>query len=255
MVAKAAGLEADSIVFDLEDAVPAKEKASARDALGPALRKADWGSRELAVRINALTTPEGERDVAAVAKEPLLQGIVVPKPEGDLSSLARTTGKALLPIIESARGLLHIEDVVRSEGVVAVTWGAGDLAASVGGDIGAYGRNPYVKTLIVMAAAAYGLDAIDRVFFDLEDDDGFRAEALEAKSLGYVGKQVVHPRQVRLANELFSATPEETRWARDVVAAYEAAAREGRGAIRVGDQLVDAVHYRAAKRVLERAGV
>src|SRR5881628_211305 len=145
-------------------------------------------------------------------------------------------------------GVLRVEDVVRSEGAVAVTYGAG-------GDVEAYGRNVYVKTRLVIAAAAYGIEAIDRVYFDLEDDEGFRTEALEAKRLGYVGKQVVHPTQVCLANEIFSPTEEEIRWAKEVVRAYEEAARQGRGAIRVRDRLVDAVHYRGAKKTLERAGL
>src|SRR3989449_375609 len=255
MVAKAAGLEADSILFDLEDAVPLDEKEAARQSLGSALRAAEWGRRELGVRINAPGTPDGERDLAALGSEPRISVLVVPKAESDLSSLVRATGKSLIPIIETARGVLHLEDVVRSEGVVAVTYGAGDLATSVGGDVEAYGRNVYVKTRLVIAAAAYGLGAIDRVFFDLEDDEGFRAEALEAKRLGYVGKQVVHPKQVRLANEIFTPTEEEIRWAKEVVHAYEEAARQGRGAIRVRDRLVDAVHYRGAKKTLERAGL
>ena len=255
MIAKAAVIEADSIVFDLEDAVPQEEKEAARQSLGSALRKGDWGRRELGVRMNAPGTPEGERDLAALAEEPQVSMLVVPKAESDLSTLSRSTGKALIPIIETARGVIHIDDVVRSEGAVAVTYGAGDLATSVGGDVEAYGRNVYVKTRLVIAAAAYGLEAIDRVYFDLEDDEGFRMEALEAKRLGYVGKQVVHPKQVPLANEIFSPTEDEIRWAREVVAAYEAAARKGRGAIRVRDRLVDAVHYRGAKKTLERAGL
>jgi len=255
MIAKAAAIEADSILFDFEDAVPPNEKESARRSLGSALRKADWGHRELGVRINVPGTPDGERDLAALAAEPLISMLVVPKAESDLSPLSKATGKALIPIVETARGVLHVEDVVRSGGVVAVTYGAGDLATSVGGDVEAYGRNIYVKTRLVIAAAAYGLEAIDRVFFDLEDDDGFRAEALEAKHLGFVGKQVVHPNQVRLANEVFTPTEDETRWAKEVVAAYEAAARAGRGAVRVRDRLVDAVHYRGAKKTLERAGL
>ena len=135
-----------------------------------------------------------------------------------------------------------------------MSYGAGDLAASVGGDIEAYGRNVTVKTLVVVAAAAYGLDAIDKVFFDLADEAGFRAEALEAKRLGYAGKQVVHPDQVRLSNEVFSPTADELRNAKEIVESYEAAARAGKGAIRLGGRLVDAVHHRWAKRILERAG-
>src|SRR5213594_221467 len=87
MIAKAAGLEADSIVFDLEDAVPSDAKEAARQSLGSALQKADWGRRELGVRINALGTPDGERDLAMLADESLVSVLVVPKAESDLSSL------------------------------------------------------------------------------------------------------------------------------------------------------------------------
>ena len=156
MIAKAAAIEADSILFDFEDAVPPDEKESARRSLGAELRKADWGHRELGARINAPGTPDGERDLGALAAEPLVSMLVVPKAESDLSPLGKATGKALIPIIETARGVLHVEDVVRSGGVVAVTYGAGDLATSVGGDVEAYGRNIYVKTRLVIAAAAYG---------------------------------------------------------------------------------------------------
>src|SRR5437879_7646526 len=254
MIAKAATLEADSIVFDLEDGVPDEEKASARKGLPSAIGEAYWGRREIAVRINALGTDDGDRDLAALRSEPRIDSLVVPKAESDLSSAAKETGKGLIPLIETARGLLRIEDVVRSKGVVAVSYGAGDLAASVGGDIDAYGRNVTVKTLVVVAAAAYGLDAIDNVFFDHADEEGFRAAALEAKRLGYVGKQVVHPDQVRLANEVYAPTADELREAREIVEAYEAAARDGRGAIRVQDRLVDAMHARWSKPVLERPG-
>ena len=254
MIAKAASLDADAIVFDLEDAVPPDQKAAARTSLGAALGKEDWGSRQLAVRINAPGTPEGQADIAALTAEPRIKSLVVPKAESDLSPLARATGKDLIPLIETPTGLLHIEEVVRSEGAVAVSYGPSDLAASIGGEIRTWERSPYVRTLVAVAAAAYGVDAIDKVFFDLKDLTGFREEALDAKRLGYVGKQVVHPDQIPVANQVFSPSPEDLAWAREVIEAYEAAAREGRGAIRVKDRLVDAVHYRLVKRTLERAG-
>ena len=112
MIAKAAVIEADSIVFDLEDAVPQDEKEAARRSLGAELRKADWGHRELGARINAPGTSDGERDLGALAAEPLVSMLVVPKAESDLSPLGKATGKALIPIIETARGVLRIEDVV-----------------------------------------------------------------------------------------------------------------------------------------------
>ena len=253
MIQKAATLDADSLIFDLEDAVPPEQKAEARGTLRAELARFDWATREVCVRVNARTTPEGPLDVDAVAKEDRVQTLVVPKAEGDLSPLAQVTGKQLLPLIETARSLAHIEEVVRSEGVVAVSYGAGDFAISVGGQIRAYARNPYVKTRIAVTAAAYGVDAVDQVHFDLADVDGFRAEALEARALGYVGKQVVHPQQLAMANTLFSPDPDEVAWAREIVRAYESAAQAGKGAIRVRDRLVDAVHYRWARKVLERA--
>ena len=254
MIEKAATLDVDSLILDLEDAVPPEQKAGTRGALGAEIRRLDWGSRELCVRVNGLGTPEGPDDVRVLAQEGRVGTLVIPKAEGDLSSLSRGTGKGLLPLIETALGLTRIEEVVRSDGVVGVSYGAGDFAVSVGGDIRAYARNVYVKTRIVTVAAAYGVDAIDRVYFDLEDVDGFRAESLEARGLGYVGKQVVHPQQVVLANAIFSPDPEEVAWAEEVVAAYESAARDGKGAIRVRDRLVDGVHYRWAREGLERAG-
>src|SRR5206468_9923366 len=126
-------------------------------------------------------------DLGALAAEPLVSMLVVRKAESDLSPLGKAARKALSPIVVTARGVLHVEDVVRSGGVVAVTYGAGDLATSVGGDVEAYGRNIYVKTRLVIAAAAYGLEAIDRAVFDRADVHGFRAEALEAEYLGFVG--------------------------------------------------------------------
>ena len=254
MITKAAGLPADSIVIDLEDAVPPEQKADARATLPDSVGAIDWGTRELCVRMNALGTPEAERDLEAIRAVERVQTILVPKADADLSHLARSTGKGVLPLIESPQGLTWIEDVVRSEGIVAVSYGAGDLATFMGGDIAAYARNPYVKTRIVTVAAAYGVDALDRVFFDLNDSEGFRREAVESRDLGYVGKQVVHPLQVELANEVFSPAQDDVEWAREVVQAYESAAQSGKGALRVRDRLVDAVHYRWAKKVLERAG-
>lgn len=254
MIEKAASLPADSVVIDLEDAVPPEQKEDARATFLAAVGAVDWGTRELCVRMNALGTPEAARDLEAIRAVERVQTILVPKADTNLSRLGRSTGKGLLPLIESPQGLTWIEDVVRSEGIVAVSYGAGDLATFMGGDIAAYARNPYVKTRIVTVAAAYGVDALDRVFFDLNDSEGFRTEALESRDLGYVGKQVVHPTQVDLANEVFSPAPEDVAWAQEVVQAYESAASQGRGALRVRGRLVDAVHYRWAKKVLERAG-
>ncbi|MDG6898598.1 MAG: CoA ester lyase [Nitrososphaerota archaeon] len=252
MIAKAATLEADSIILDLEDAVPASEKASARSVVARLSKELDWGKKELCVRINAMWTPEHSLDVPAVKKIERVDSILVPKAEGDCSPVARRSGKALIPIVETAKGMMTLNDVARSKAVVAITYGAGDYASSVGGSVDAYLDNETVKTLIVAAAKAYGVEAVDNVFFDLEDLERFRTQAMAARSLGYTGKQVVHPSQIPVANQVFSPFDAEVEWAEKVVREFDDAGARKRGAIRVDGRLVDAVHYRLAKSILER---
>ncbi|WP_338602327.1 CoA ester lyase [Sulfolobus tengchongensis] len=254
MIRKSVELKADSIIFDFEDAVPPEDKEKARELLSKILKELDWGKRELCVRINSLQLLDSYKDIVAISREDKITCIVVPKAENDLSFLYKATGKSLIPLIETAKGIVKIEDVIRSEGVVGISYGAADLALSLGGDYSFYERNEYIKTLIVSNAKAYDVDAIDKVYFDLKNVDGFRRECEEAKKLGYVGKQVIHPSQVEIANEVFSPTREEIEWAKKVIEAYEMAKKEGRGAIRLDDKLVDYVHYKIAKRIIEFQG-
>ena len=104
-----------------------------------------------------------------------------------------------------------------------------------------------------MTANAYGVDTVDKVFFDLNDLNGFKKEAAESRGLGYAGKQVIHPSQVDMANEVFSPTVEELSWAERVLQAYEKASQVGRGAISLDGQLIDDVHHKLAKQILTRS--
>lgn len=252
MITKAAALEADSVILDLEDAVPSDEKTTARNIIGRLSNELEWGKRELCVRVNAISSPEHSKDIAAVKAIERVDSILVPKAEGDISGVGRKFSKSLTPIVETARGLMTLDDVAGSKGVVALTYGAGDYAASVGGTVEAYLGNATVKTLIVAAARAYGVEAIDNVYFDLNNLEGFRAEALASRSLGFTGKQVIHPSQIPVANEVYAPTEKEVEWAKRIVREVEKAGAQKRGAIRVDDKLVDAVHYRLAKGILER---
>ncbi len=262
-IRKSLELKCDSIIFDLEDAVPANEKSKARDLLARLLSELDWGGgnkkknirKELCLRVNPINSPYFDGDVSKFNEEEKISSLVIPKAEGG-GALGRAQGlsggKNLIPLIETARGLLQIEDIVRTQGVVAVSFGAADFANSVGGSTKAYSGNVYVKTKIAVAARAYGVDPIDNVYFDLSNLEGFREEAIRSKELGFVGKQVVHPAQIEIANEVFSPSAEEVERAKRVVEAYEQASSSGAGAIRMNDELVDAVHYRSAKLLLER---
>ncbi|WP_069807396.1 HpcH/HpaI aldolase/citrate lyase family protein [Vulcanisaeta thermophila] len=252
MIRKAAlEIDADSVIIDLEDAVPIGNKDDARRLIRELLPQLDWGNKEVCVRVNAPDTPFFYDDVSTVSRIDVVKCIVVPKAEVDLSFLYKATGREIEPIIETARGLLRIEDIVRSEGVTAVSYGVADYALSVNGDVKAYEQNPVLKTLVVAVAKAYGVDPIDRVFFDIKDSEGFRRDCMEAKALGFVGKQVIHPSQVEIANEIFMPSKEEIEWARRVVEAYESAVKAGRGAISLEGQLIDNVHYKLAKRILD----
>ena len=252
MITKAATLNADSVILDLEDAVPTGEKARARALIARLSKELDWGKRELCVRVNALGTEEHSADLSAVGRIERVDSVLVPKAQGDCSSVSRRSGKSLILIVETAGGLMTLDALSKSEGVVALTYGAGDYASSVGGSVEAYLDNTAVKTLIVAAARSIGAEAVDNVYFDLNNLEGFRAQAMTARSLGFTGKQVIHPSQVPIANEVFSPSKEEVEWAEKIVREVERAGAQKKGAIRVDDKLVDAVHYRLAKGILER---
>jgi len=249
---KSVELGCDGVIIDLEDSVPAGEKERTRDLVTRMLAELDWGSREVCVRINPLYTQAGIIDLAHITRWDKVPCIVIPKAESDIGFIYRATGKTLFPIIETARGFARIEDIARSEGVEAITWGPADLALSVGGDLSTFEDNIYLRTIVSIIASSYGIDAIDKVYFNLEDLEGFRRDAIEAKKLGYVGKTVIHPKQIDIANEIFTPSKQEIEWARTVVEAFEEAMRRGRGAIRIGNQMIDHVHYRKAKKILER---
>lgn len=251
MIRKAATLNCDSVILDLEDAVPAGEKGAARNLAARLANELDWGKRELCARPNSVNSPNGKLDLKKLKGIARLDTIVVPKAENDLSFVHSSTDKNVLPVVETVEGLREIEAILKSKGVVAVGYAAADFALSVGGSVSAYLENIYVKTRIVVTARYFGVDALDNVFFDLDNPDLFRRQASNARALGFVGKQLIHPSQIDAANEIFSPTKEELAWAEQVVGEYEMSRDVGKGAIRVDGKLVDEVHYRLAKRTLE----
>jgi len=252
-IRKSVLLEADSFIFDLEDSVPDGAKSGARDLLSRMLKELDWGSRELCVRINRTSEGYSIDDLNAVSKMEKIRSIVLPKIEADCSRVFDRTGKHIVALIETARGLVNLKDIAVSKGLVAMSFGPQDYANSVRGNVSAYSSNLCVRTAIVTMARANDLDPIDGVYFDLADLSGFRTEAMSARELGFSGKQVVHPSQVSIANEVFSPSEEELLESRRIVEIYENASKERTGALRVDDRLIDAVHYRRAKDLLEKS--
>lgn len=253
MIRKAATLDQDVEILDLEDAVPEGEKEAARALLSSLLGELDWRGKRVCVRVNGLAGPEALRDLELVSRLDAVSCVVVPKAfRGAARVVYRVTGRDVVPLVETAEGYAGLEDIAREEGVVALAWGNADLALSVGGSPEAY-EDSGVREAVVLVAKAYGLAALDRVYFKVDDLEGLRRDSLRARALGFNGKMVIHPSHVPVVNEVFSPTREEVEWALKVVKAYEEAARASRGAIRLEGQLVDAVHYRLAKAILEAA--
>jgi len=210
--------------------------------------------KELCVRINQLDNDLSKRDVRVFSEVEMIDSFVVPKSEeAGIEALHRASGKQIIPIIESAKGLLKVENIASLEGVDALTYGCADMALSMRGSIQSYQKNEYVRTRIAVVARGNGLEPIDQVYFNLNDMEGFRNECVEAKGFGYSGKLLIHPAQIEIANRTFSArTMEEIEWAKEVVRAYESALKSGnKGATKLNGELVDAVHYKTAKEMLE----
>lgn len=281
MIEKALAGEADVVMIDLEDAVAPAEKAAARETVATALRDGDWRGRPRTFRINALDTPWFARDLVTVydLAEGQVDLIVLPKASGPgdvqtvstiLTSLESPLRKDPIMLdvqIESAAGLTHCATIAGSSARVAsLVFGPGDYAASVRMPLAAIGmpdtwdeaypghRWDYALQRILVAARAAGVLAIDGPFADFRDLEGFRRSCLVARALGYDGKWCIHPVQVLVANEVFSATAEEIAWAEEILAANVAAAAAGRGSFALHGQMVDAATLRMAAATLARAG-
>ena len=281
MVEKAVASAADVVCLDLEDAVAPSEKAASRQHVIRAVRELDWGSKPRFFRMNALDTPFFYRDLVEIVEAvgDRLDLILVPKvnrPEDVivvetlLTQIEAAVGVAR-PIgieiqIETAAGLISCERIAHaSPRIEAIVFGPGDYAASVripAVSIGtpdewdaAYGgqRFHYVMHRILVAGRAAGLRVIDGPFADYRDLDGFRRSCQAARALGFDGKWCIHPSQITVANEVFSPTEQELTWARRVLAAYEVAAQEGRGAVAVDGTMIDAASIRMAEATLAQA--
>ena len=275
---KAARSGADHVMLDLEDAVAPDDKEAARATVVSGLREVDWkGARQtITVRINDTGTPwmEGDvREVVAGAGE-YLDTLLVPKVNGprdvilvaslldELEHVHSTRTRIGLEVLmETPAGLAHANAIAASHPrLEALHFGAGDFGAgmgartlSIGDGIGAGGRWHAVQTMIAVAARACGLRPIDSAYDDFHDDEGYLAAAHRAAALGFEGKWAIHPRQVPLANMVFSPTPDEVSTARGLLDALDAAAAEGRGAARHQGKMIDAASARLAENILRIA--
>jgi citrate lyase subunit beta / citryl-CoA lyase len=238
---------ADAVMLDLEDAVPPDAKDTARAMVAEAL-----ADHPAWVRVNAARTEWCEADLAAVGAR--AYGIRIPKTESpdDVRWVAeRAPGKPIICAIESARGVLAAAEIAAAPGVRHLAMGGVDLQNDLNAGNGNL-QTLYVRSHLVVVSRAAGLEPpIDSVYPRLEDEAGLREQATFARSLGFFGKSAIHPRQLPVLHQVFTPSEQELGWAREVVAAFEAA---GGAALQLpGGEFVDLPVAQRARRLLELA--
>lgn len=255
-IEKARTLSCDVAVLDLEDAVASDMKAEARAAAIDAVRNGGFGPR-LAVRINGLDTPWGSDDLDALSGVPV-EVIVAPKVEDarDVTELQDRlpAGAVLWAMIETPRALFNLDALCAAgDALEALMFGTNDLTAALGCRA-VPDREPLKPWLAttVAAARAHGLGVIDGVYNRLDDPDGFADECTQGRLYGFDGKSLIHPGQIAPANSTFCPTDDEVAHAMALVAAFADPAAAGRGAIRVGESMVERLHLTAAEALLRR---
>ncbi len=252
---KAVTLGCDALIFDLEDAVPPAEKDAARGYVAEALQHLEFGRRERGVRINPISGPYGRGDLLAVAPYPF-DWVVLPKAEDaaqvtQVAQLLQAAGSAaaIIPLVESARGLLAVEAICGAPRVTAVCFGAVDYSLDTG-CTQEHEALLYARSRVVTAARAAMVDPIDTPYMHLDDPVGLAAEAEYAGRLGFTGKLVIHPAQLPAVHAAFTPDAGAVARARAVVQAYREAEQSGLGAISVAGQMVDAPVVARAERII-----
>ncbi len=284
---KMAASAADVINLDLEDSVAPSDKDTARANVIAAIASEDWGTKTLAVRINGLDTPYWYRDVVDLMEQASdrLDQIMIPKVgcaedvyavDALVTAIEAAKGRtkpiSFEVIIESAAGIAHVEAIAASSPrLQAMSLGAADFAASMGMQttgIGGTQENYYMardgekhwsdpwhwaQAAIVAACRTHGVLPVDGPFGDFSDDDGYRAQALRSATLGMVGKWAIHPKQIALANEVFTPSEEAVAEAREILSAMEDAKARGEGATVYKGRLVDIASIKQAEVIVKQS--
>lgn len=259
---KARTLPADAVVFDLEDAVAPEAKADARRRVAETLERGGYAPREVVVRVNDPNTSWGDDDLVTLA--PLeFDGVLLPKVESaeqvhaaiDLLDASGGNRHALWVMIETPAGVLRASEIAgASRRLACLVMGTSDLSK----DMRVPAENERLGLITplswcITVARAFGLDILDGVQLDLEDEAAYREVCVQGRRLGFDGKTLIHPRQIAAANEIFSSAAEEVENAREIIDAWDRARSEGQGIAVVRGRLVETLHVEEAKRTLALA--
>jgi citrate lyase subunit beta / citryl-CoA lyase len=250
---KARSLDADGIIFDLEDAVAPENKDAARQAIAEAVGSGGYGHRELILRVSALDCEED----FALAHALEIDGVLLPKVDSPATvhAGAQRTRHALWCMIETPLGVLRAAEIAgASDRLAGFVAGTNDLVKELGARH-TPDRTPLLTSLSLMllGARAHGLAALDGVHISLDDPEGFEAACRQAVELGFDGKTLVHPDTIEPANRIFAPAAEEIASARAMVAAWQEARAQGLGVARVSGKMVEQLHVDEAERLLALA--
>ena len=254
----------DSIMLDLEDSVTMAEKDAARLLVHNALKSIDYGDTEMVVRINPLSTPYGRKDVEAVVKAGV-QVIRMPKTETadevreleaeiekvekELGCLGRTR---MMAAIESANGVLNAVEIAKaSDRLIGIALGAEDYVTDLKTTRSDGIELLFARCMILNAARAAGIAALDTVFSNVNDEEGFIAEATLIKKLGFDGKSVINPRQIEPLHKVFMPSEKDLNKARAIMEAIAEANARGSGVASLNGKMIDKPVVTRAKRLLE----
>jgi len=261
---KAKSLSADIVCFDLEDSVPNLDKKTARKRISKALKQSSEYGPDVYVRTNSPVSGKIPEDLQEIVRAGL-DGIVIPKVnniqelkkiEKIISALEKKRKLKtikLIPSIESSEGVINAYKIASySKRISALVFGVFDLLNDLGLEYTkkSEGAN-YARMKIPLDANAAGVYALDAIWQDLKDVNGFKKDCLIGKKLGYVGKTLIHPNQIPITHKIFYPNKTEITWAEKVYKTYLQSSKKGRGATVVDGKMIDEVHYKRAKALLE----
>lgn len=258
----------DAIMFDLEDSVSINQKDAARYLVHNGLKSIDYGDAETVVRINGLDTPYGMQDLEAMVRaQPDI--IRLPKTdtaqdiydvEGEISRIERQAGIPegkikLMAAVESALGIINAYDIATASArLVGIAIGAEDFVTNLKTTRSPEGIELLVaRSQLLMAGRAAGIDVIDTVYSDINNEEGFRKEVEHIKQLGFDGKSIINPRQIKIVNEVFTPSEKEIEKALRVIEAIEEAEQSGSGVISLNGKMIDKPIVERARRVIDLA--
>ncbi len=254
-LAKARSLDADVIIFDLEDSVSPDAKEEGRVHLEAALAEGGYEGREIIIRINHAATPWGSDDLALAAR---LKPAAVLVPKVNTAQDLKAVRDKLAPetdlwaMIETPQSMFNLAEIAAAGyGLRCLVMGTNDLIKEMRAQhIPGRGNLMTALSMAIWAARMNGLSILDGVFNAIDDLDGLEAECAQGMHMGFDGKTLIHPSQLDSANRVFAPTAEAVAQARDVIAAFEAPENQGKGVLRVNGQMTELLHRDSAIRLV-----